>query len=618
MANAITTDVVSIGDLVEKYCALGLMIPSIQRDYKWGPGHDSIEKLNAAAYVFLEDMIDFYELREDEDIYFTGTMIVFDDKNEERTQIMDGQQRWTTITALMGTIRSLLQNSTKNYQTIIREIDKKFLLHDDGTPLLESKKKADMRSLEFLVNIGAGESLTNIPKPGKNIFEYKRDGILYTNSSLNSVVLYFQNRLRSKFAIKGAMSDCDKLVEFYRTISENVLLNYSHTKSPTLAYKMFVTANSRGTPLNNFDVFRGLVMAHNRIKKYGREKDLQSTLDRADITLQDLFEGEKDMGKAIDKIMSEAVTIYLCEKVSTNHVMSKLEHRINQFTNREELEKFAEFFETYFKEIQSIKNQEGKVGRVQNLRMRCYKFVQQIQYYATARIFWGRDCKNIEQLMDVLETIVMRVLVLNDKNISKLFYRVATKHYELIRDAGKDEEKQTAAIKRIAKEFQNSSENPTDHTLISRLKNRTFSTSSATERNKIMVTLMSIEEGKYKNWRFRNNQGNPKVSNLLPKFKGSDNDYDYPTAYYKKEEYPYLLGNQFLLDENKTLAHISKYADEPRMKKCNFYSRFGKNFTTYGKNVAAIKWGYKNIDSRTELLTKKLIQKFPENCIREA
>ena len=92
MANAITTDVVSIGDLVEKYCALGLMIPSIQRDYKWGPGHDSIEKLNAAAYVFLEDMIDFYELREDEDIYFTGTMIVFDDKNE-------GRQRGTSSLA---------------------------------------------------------------------------------------------------------------------------------------------------------------------------------------------------------------------------------------------------------------------------------------------------------------------------------------------------------------------------------------------------------------------------------------------------------------------------------------------------------------------------------------
>ena len=89
----------------------GLMIPSIQRDYKWGSGHDSDDNLNSAAYVFLEDMIDFYRLRSEDDIYFTGTMIVFEEDGQERTQVMDGQQRWTTITVLMGVIRHIL---TKN------------------------------------------------------------------------------------------------------------------------------------------------------------------------------------------------------------------------------------------------------------------------------------------------------------------------------------------------------------------------------------------------------------------------------------------------------------------------------------------------------------------------
>ena len=78
---------------------------------------------------------------------------------------------------------------------------------------------------------------------------------------------------------------------------------------------MFVTANSRGTPLNNFDVFRGLVMANNRINGYGEEKELQWILDEADGILLDLFSSSKDVGKAIDKVMSDAVTILQGEKV---------------------------------------------------------------------------------------------------------------------------------------------------------------------------------------------------------------------------------------------------------------------------------------------------------------
>ena len=91
----ISTDVIPIID-VSKENNAGLMIPSIQRNYKWGPGHSENDELNSAAYVFLEDMIDFFELRKPKDIYFTGTLIVFEEEGEERTQLMDGQQRWTS------------------------------------------------------------------------------------------------------------------------------------------------------------------------------------------------------------------------------------------------------------------------------------------------------------------------------------------------------------------------------------------------------------------------------------------------------------------------------------------------------------------------------------------
>ena len=110
-------------------------------------------------------MIDFFNLRKsEEDIYFTGTLIVFEEEGEERTQLMDGQQRWTTITVLMGIIRHLLRSNKGNYHDIISEIDDKFLRLNDGSCFLQSKRLTDRRSIEFVVNIDPSD---NIKRPRK-------------------------------------------------------------------------------------------------------------------------------------------------------------------------------------------------------------------------------------------------------------------------------------------------------------------------------------------------------------------------------------------------------------------------------------------------------------------
>jgi hypothetical protein len=116
------------------------------------------------------------------------------------------------------------------------------------------------------------------------------------------VIRYFYDKITKKFNITGGFSNTTKLIKFYETIRDDVYINYSHTTSPTLAYKMFVTANGRGTPLNNFDVFRGLVLSRNRIMEFGDEVELQYVLDETDSILQELFDRKGiDTGKEIDK-----------------------------------------------------------------------------------------------------------------------------------------------------------------------------------------------------------------------------------------------------------------------------------------------------------------------------
>ena len=324
---AITTRVFPIGQLCDEI-SQGLTIPSIQRDYKWGPGHDDDEELNSAAYVFLEDMLDFHSLRQEDDIYFTGTMIVFEEATEPRTQLMDGQQRWTTITVLMSIIRHLLLENQHSHVSTITDIQDRFLTLRNGHQMLESRKKDDRRSILKLVQIESGNKLSSVlPQSLKNNFSFKRNNIPYKGTSINCVAEYYHDRLKEHFKIRGRDSDVSDLIKFYETLRDRVYLNYSHTMSPNLAYKMFVTANSRGTPLNNFDVFRGLILSHCRIKRLGAEQHLQELLDDGDSMLQEYIDvtKKKDFGKAVDKVMADVVTMLEGKKTSVHHVMSRLD-----------------------------------------------------------------------------------------------------------------------------------------------------------------------------------------------------------------------------------------------------------------------------------------------------
>ena len=561
----IRTDVLPIGKLYELNHS-GLMIPSIQRDYKWGPGHQEKDDLNSASYVFLEDMLDFYRLRSQDDIYFTGTMIVFEESGEPRTQLMDGQQRWTTITALTSIIRYIIlkSNDSTKYQQIIDDIEERFLTLPNGENFLTSRKISDRRTLNFIVNITEDLTLRNLPDSFKNVFEFKRDDISYKGTALNSTICYFLNKLKTHFQIAGPFSEIEELISFYECFRDNVYINYSHTKSPTLAYKMFVTANSRGTPLNNFDVFRGLVLANNRINNYGSEELLQTDLDDTDAILQDLFSTKKDFAKAIDQAMSNALTILMGKKISTHHVLSRLEHLINSFNSREELDNLVRFFYNYAFELDEIEKGKGIPGKIEHLRLKHIGFKQHVHYYLAARLFWGSNDKYVTKLMQVLEIVIFRRHVLERKNISKLFYGVAPEHYGLMQAAYSDEEK-TACIEKIREKFSKwmLEHGPNDTQIKESLRTNPFNTQQSSQRKNLIATMCAIDDNsKYSNYQFLNNTGNPKLMQYMPKFSQEANrSFKYPKDFEKKQTVPGLIGNMFMINSQITQKLIDEHDD---------------------------------------------------------
>lgn len=617
---AITTRVFPIGQLCEEIFQ-GLTIPSIQRDYKWGPGHDDDEELNSAAYVFLEDMLEFHSLRQEDDIYFTGTMIVFEESTEPRTQLMDGQQRWTTITVLMSIIRHLLLENQHNHVSTITDIQDRFLTLRNGHQMLESRKKDDRKSVLKLVRMESGDKLASIlPQSLKNNFSFKRNNISYKGTSINCVAEYYLDSLKEHFKIRGKDSDVSELVKFYETLRDRVYLNYSHTMSPNLAYKMFVTANSRGTPLNNYDVFRGLILSHCRIKRLGAEQHLQELLDSGDSMLQEYTDvtNKKDFGKAVDKIMADVVTMLEGKKTSVHHVMSRLEHRINTITTLDELGVLVDDVCGYIYQLLRIGQQKGKNGRVQHLRLNSFGFVQHVQYYAAARLYWEEESAYIPQLLDVIEIIVTRRLILQGRNISKLFYGLAPKHLALIRSCNSDDDR-ADCIERIRKDFSDAAENPTDFEITESLKTRQFDLDKTGDKNKLIAAMVSLEnDNQVAMHEFMTNQGNPKITCFMPKHNhyAPAAGFGYPHDYNRRVAIHGIIGNCFLLNKGTTSAVIKTFNENQSslIDRMSFIRKKSTGITT--SQGLASTWNEASVENRTKHLTVALLERFPHSCKR--
>ena len=135
---------ISTNEMFENNGAFQFVIPSIQRDYQWGIGSDTGDSSNDSAYAFIEDLIRYADgATAHEDPYFMGTFIVYSSADGD-INVMDGQQRWTTLTALMGAIFHILDTGADEDWTSLKEdVSDTFLKNEQGEPFLLSKVAHD-------------------------------------------------------------------------------------------------------------------------------------------------------------------------------------------------------------------------------------------------------------------------------------------------------------------------------------------------------------------------------------------------------------------------------------------------------------------------------------------
>lgn len=212
------------------------VIPSYQRPYAWTP---------VQAGELFSDLHDFFLKERSDDTYFLGSIVLIKEEGKPASEVIDGQQRLTTLTLLLaamthrtdGAVReeflrhlcepgAVLQGLPKKPRLTLRERDREFFRHHVQDMRLKELLSQDSAQLQ-------NESQRNIQSNAK----------------------LFLERLDSAFG-----ADMQKLTEFGAFLIQRCFLVVVSTPSQQSAFRVFSVLNSRGLDLLPTDIIKADVI----------------------------------------------------------------------------------------------------------------------------------------------------------------------------------------------------------------------------------------------------------------------------------------------------------------------------------------------------------------------
>ncbi|UYG08058.1 DUF262 domain-containing protein [Halomonas sp. M4R1S46] len=211
------------------------LIPSYQRPYAW--------TTDQASELF-DDLYDFFRSEEDEG-YFLGSIVLIKEEGSPRAEVIDGQQRLTTLTILLAAIAAQLVGEDRStLSQYITEPGNKFA----G---LEPKPRLTLREKdrEFFTCYVQGLAFNDLLALGSASLENESQKNIQANSQL------LIERLRSRF---GDASE--RLGDFISFLLQRCFLVAVSTPSQKSAFRVFSVMNSRGLDLQPTDIIKADVI----------------------------------------------------------------------------------------------------------------------------------------------------------------------------------------------------------------------------------------------------------------------------------------------------------------------------------------------------------------------
>lgn len=209
-------------------------IPEYQRPYAW-----QVEQ----ADQLLEDLVEAMD-RGDDEPYFLGSIVLVKSPNAARAEVIDGQQRLTTLTILLAVLR----DSTINPE-LAKQLDA--MLQEQGSLMLDLESKPRLalraRDREFFAD--------QVQSPGG--IKLLRD-IKPENLRTDAQRAIHGNGL----ALFGTVSEWaeERRLQLTKMLAARTFLVVVTTPDLASAHRIFSVMNSRGLDLSAADIFKARVV----------------------------------------------------------------------------------------------------------------------------------------------------------------------------------------------------------------------------------------------------------------------------------------------------------------------------------------------------------------------
>ena len=266
MAEKLNVDKLSVKEFLASGQDKKFKVPEYQRPYDWE--EENAEKLFDDVWRFARE---HGGEKHRQDTYFLGSVVLFENKNVQ--EIIDGQQRITSLMLLLRAVYSEIENTdtdeAKNFrgkiETTICRVDR-----------MSAKPKWDSILLESAV-IGEQdrETLKNILAKGKcceNKSNYARNYAL------------FVEKIKKEIAQCAGLQKDKPFNTFIFALLYQVKLLPITASDFDMAMEIFTTLNDRGRPLTDADVFKADIYRSRKSKKEQEKfvSDWKALLEKAE------------------------------------------------------------------------------------------------------------------------------------------------------------------------------------------------------------------------------------------------------------------------------------------------------------------------------------------------
>ena len=232
------------------------VIPSYQRPYAW---------TEVQASELFSDLYDFF-LKEKDDTYFLGSIVLIKDEGKPLAEVIDGQQRLTTLTLLLAALTSNFSGELRaDFENYIREPGRA----SQGLkpkPRLALRERDRQFFADHVQNLNLDALVANDPAQLDN--ESQR------NIRLNAQL--FVQKLDDSF--KG---DVGRMTEFGAFLVQRCFLVAVSTPSQQSAFRVFSVLNSRGLDLLPTDIIKSDVIGG--IKSRARQDEFTEKWEELEV-----------------------------------------------------------------------------------------------------------------------------------------------------------------------------------------------------------------------------------------------------------------------------------------------------------------------------------------------